>query len=457
MLLNALKLSNIRYPCITILLIVWSGYNLKAQTNNDTTKLKPLVIQVAPSPDKILYLGIEELRKNAINNLAEALAYKSTAFVRSYGVNGISTASFRGGKGEHTKLYYNDIDLNYPTLGLTDLTLIPIRASSEMAIQFGQSGISSGTGAIGASIQFKNTYKASDSLSLHIDQQLSTLLNSTTGMKFKKRYKKLDASLFMDYSVGKNRFVFQNPSKPNKPLDTLKNSNFTSYAFGGDISYKVSKFGKIQATVWHKNNYRQIPTITAVDLYYGEEMFDKLSFINVGYNTKMSKILLRTNVGYLLSSNNYVNPQASINSNNESSSLQAVLTVGSDADNIKDKFNWEIQTRYHQEQGASANLPDKLSLNRISAYIKTTYDFNKRVKFVGSARFEQFGNRKSGLLPNIGTSIWVSKKHRIALKANYAHNLRFPTLNEQYWSPGGNINLKPELAKLGELTLTNIK
>ncbi|MBI5008667.1 MAG: Plug domain-containing protein, partial [Bacteroidia bacterium] len=89
-------------------------------------------------------------------SLADLLVENSELFVKSYGMGGSSTPSFRGTGASQTQLQWNNININNPMLGQADLSLVPAGLIDRVDISYGGSSISDGTGGIGGIINLEN-------------------------------------------------------------------------------------------------------------------------------------------------------------------------------------------------------------------------------------------------------------------------------------------------------------
>lgn len=59
-------------------------------------------------------------------------------------------------------------------------------------------------------------------------------------------------------------------------------------------------------------------------------------------------------------------------------------------------------------------------------------------------REELYGDRTTPLIPALFVDWLASKRGNVVLKASAARNYRYPTLNDLYFQPGGNPDLRPE-------------
>jgi len=109
-------------------------------------------------------------------------------------------------------------------------------------------------------------------------------------------------------------------------------------------------------------------------------------------------------------------------------------------------FNWSLNTTYNtvsvfdhaQKTGYDQ---DQLAFSLLnSAHIMLLQQWAISFLF----RSEMYDGRLIGFIPSFGTEYWLDKKQLSSFKLNLSRNYHQPALNDLYWLPGGNPNLKPE-------------
>ena len=99
---------------------------------DDTIKIKEVVIsrkksiQILPGYKKIT-IDSSILMNYSHSTLADLLSENSEIFIKSYGMGGTATPSFRGTGASHTQIDWNGININNPMLGQSDLSLYTSR------------------------------------------------------------------------------------------------------------------------------------------------------------------------------------------------------------------------------------------------------------------------------------------------------------------------------------------
>jgi iron complex outermembrane receptor protein len=116
-------------------------------------------------------------------------------------------------------------------------------------------------------------------------------------------------------------------------------------------------------------------------------------------------------------------------------------------------LNWSFNSSYYtvsvfdqaQKLGYDRNRVELSLLNSI--HLQPTPELFLSFLF----RSESYDNRLIGFIPSIGAEFFPDKKHQSSVKLNLARNYHQPGLNDLYWLPGGNPNLKPEDGFSGDL------
>jgi iron complex outermembrane receptor protein len=78
------------------------------------------------------------------------------------------------------------------------------------------------------------------------------------------------------------------------------------------------------------------------------------------------------------------------------------------------------------------------------SYISAKWQPTQRLGLSASLREELYGDSFTPLIPAVFADYLLSRKGSVRLKASASRNFRFPTLNDLYFMPGGNPDLKPE-------------
>ena len=126
----------------------------------DTINIEEVIINgYRPDPGTTGYkkasIDTTFLNYGTQNSLADILSQHSQIYIKSYGMGGNATPSFRGTGAGHTQLAWNDINISNPMLGQSDLALIPAALIDDVQIYYGGASMPLNNGGIGGIINLE--------------------------------------------------------------------------------------------------------------------------------------------------------------------------------------------------------------------------------------------------------------------------------------------------------------
>jgi len=89
-------------------------------------------------------------------SLAQFISEQSSVFVKSYGVNGMATLSFRGASAAQSAVLWNGVPLSNPSLGMADISLLHTGLFDDISLQYGSSSALYGSGNVGGALLLEN-------------------------------------------------------------------------------------------------------------------------------------------------------------------------------------------------------------------------------------------------------------------------------------------------------------
>lgn len=380
------------------------------------------------------------LNRHAGFSINKILELHSNVFVKNYGVSGLSTLSIRGSSAAQTSVYWNGVNINNALTGITDFSNMPASLFDKMEITYGGSeshSVAGGVNLITSVPQFRNQQhgsiamygdnigKASASIFYHLGK--GRLQNST-------RFAVLQ---------DENNFKFYNPDTQQK--DTLKYAEQRQQALLNDLHILVGPRHTLSLHSWIQLNQRQIPAATFEPESKKNENIQNIRNVIQFEGRVNSLFSLKSSLGVLHEKYRFIDSVISLRSD------AAVLSVPFNTSIIfspsyKQRFQADIL--YSLNRMFTPNQADLIKagirlvyaiqrFGKIPLAIKTSVLYERTNIFQTPPAFELSGNYT--LRSNIDVYGSVSTRYRM------------PTLNELYYKPGGNENLKPETSKNAEL------
>lgn len=369
----------------------------------------------------------------------ELLAMSSTLAIKNYGQSRLSTSSFRGTSAIHTAVLWNGLNINNPTLGQADLSIIPSIGFDALSIQYGASGSQFGSGAVGGSIQLENKANWNTKSVLQLGLETSSFMNSQIQGSFSdsKTTKNGITWAIKLASIYQNQ-VNNYPTNSRNQVD-LAQSQAKQKGISVDLYLKNTKNSLLGIYTW-LGNYDLViePNYTAA------RQFNQNLRLLLDYqknNTVLKTAILRDRLDYYASNDPKTNPSASVTNRyilrlehefNFTKNHQQSLKIGFD------ESLWQTQVSVYSEKNILENRIDFYALFKQEFLGGLSYSINARQNLVGS--------RWSAFSPSLGIEYKAIQKERKSLKilGNVSRSYRVPTLNEKYWPVLGNPNLQPE-------------
>lgn len=421
--------------------------------NNDTLKIPEVIITrkliSSEQPGfKVYNIDTLKLDKYPLLSLTEVLSENTPLFMKSYGMGGTATSSFRGTSAGHTQLTWNGINISNPMLGQADFSLLPAGMIDNVMISFGGASMDLGQGAIGGIVNMEN-------VPLWKNQ---TLIELTPGFGSFGRYMgmaKLSTGNNRFRSVSRaylnsseNDFPYSNPEATPEPLmETRVNNQLLQKGFMQELYMRMSE-NVLSARFWYQSSDRSLPGSTLFG--YSEEKQNDESFRTLlNYDIIRNKNEYFITAAWILSKLNYTSglyPESdSRNKSNTMVMKTGMTTPIGKFTKLKIVLNNElniVETNQYADTVTHNNASLTLSAER-----------KKGERFGAVILLRETLNENILLLPDFsaGLEYRLLRGEEHFLKFNLSRNSRIPSFNDRFWNPGGNPDLKNEYAFSFEL------
>lgn len=389
--------------------------------------------------NKIEEIDSATLAQNNNNTLADLLSNNTQVFIKSYGIAGLSTPSFRGTNASQTAILWNGFNLSSPMNGGQDLALLPANFANNIKLQFGGAGALWGSGAIGGTIHLTNIPEFNKGLSIGTSLSLGSFEDQQGNLEIGISKNKFSSSIKVFHHQAKNNFTFLNNTKLGKPIETLKNSAFNQTGFLQENYFKVYKNQFLNFRIWYQENARELPASMTVALSKSTQT-DKAFRSTLEWQRLKEKTAYFIRAAYFEEQLEYNDPLINLSSKSKSqtfiSEVEAKIKI-----TLNQTINIGINNTYNSAQ--TKEYIKNTTQDRTSIF--GSYQIkNKRstIKTTTSLRQEFISNGANPTTASLGIEAWALK--RIRIKGNASKNYRVPTFNDLYWAQGGNPNLLPE-------------
>jgi iron complex outermembrane receptor protein len=426
----------------------------------DTVSLQPVEVY-APALDryaqgqKVVDFEVETLRAYSARSLGDLLQEKSPLFIRQYGAGMLASPSFRGTSAGHTAVFWNGLPINSPSLGQSDLSILPVEAMDRVQLQFGSAGALFGNEAIGGSLHLSSESDFGKGFQAALSQTVGSfgLFNTSFSGGFSSKEstlqgietlrglgKSFSAKTRLYRQFANNDFRYQDLAQAGTPEVREDHAQVEQIGLVQDMAWNLSTQDQLKAAFWWQKSDREIQppmgshtqdrqsdeSIRAVLDYY---RFGRHSTLNLKSGFIQDQQIFNGSLNqtrqFLLATDYDFSPGEDWNfkAGARATLVRGDLSTYSATDR---RYEFYQSARWYAGEGLSVSL----NLRQLA------YPEN----------FEPF-------LPSIGADwkFWENGKHQVLLKASLGKGFKVPTLNDRFWEPGGNPDLLHEESLNGEI------
>lgn len=418
------------------------------------------------------------LKENVALSLADVLTYNSSVFVKSYGRATLSTVAFRGTSPSHTQVTWNGMPVSNPMLGMTDFSTIPSFFIDRASLLHGTSSVNETGGGLGGLVKLSTTPVEIDpGFGLHYVQGIGSFKTFDEFLRVSYGGKRIKSSTRVVYSSSPNDYKYVNRDKKENfydddhniigqyyPTERNRSGAFKDFHALQQLYYTPTDADRLGLNVWYINSNRELPMLTTD---YGDEkdfenrqreqtLRSAFSWDHTADSWRMS-----LKGGYIHTSLNYLYRREITSANwaSMTDSHSRVNTVYGSGEGVYNPsrrlmFTLGLSATQHFVRSADKNVITQQGDRDIVGYDKA------RIELSGSAsarwqpidplglslvlRQEMYGDTWAPLIPAFFVDALVSRRGNVMLKASVSKNSKFPSLNDLYFQPGGNPDLRSE-------------
>lgn len=451
-----------------LVFILFSFCSLQAQTDS-VQHLKEIEVDAPRSilfkpGNKTVELDSAFLAQFAGNTLSEALTYDGTIALKQYGAGALSSPSFRGASAAQTPVIWNGFNITSPMYGQADLSLFPVGSADKISVQFGPGASQWGSGAVSGAVLLDNKANFNSGFNAGITSSIASFSSYNNLVNVGWSGKNVSISAKAYYNTAENNFPYHNIAMEGKPLMEQQNNRFVVSGELFNLSARLKKNNFLDLNFWYQDTYREIPTmmLQTKSSAYQE---DKSLKSSLEWKHVFEHAVIKARTGFFYDVLNYLDTLSSLNSVSNSlvsiseidyayTRKRALITAGINSTyTVANSDGYEKQFSQWRK-----SLFVMLNLHSYNQRFQTQFSVRKefideKVVYPGLTINDKKYNYEWLPTASLGFDIRIFKW--LSTKANVSTVYRVPTLNDLYWFPGGNPNLKPEEGLSEELTLAS--
>ncbi|MDO5035724.1 MAG: TonB-dependent receptor plug domain-containing protein [Porphyromonas sp.] len=417
------------------------------------------------------------LKENVALSMADILTFNSSVFVKSYGRATLSTVAFRGTSPSHTRVTWNGMRINNPMLGMTDFSTIPSYFIDRAALLHGTSSVNATGGGLGGLVELGTAPTDDQGFAMQYVQGVGSFSTFDEFLRLTYGNERWSFSTRAVYSSSPNDYEYTNRDKKVNIYDEEKNiigqyhprernrsASFKDLHLLQEVYYNNLRGDRLGLNAWYIQSDRELPMLTTD---YGDEMaFENrqrertfrgiLSWDRIGSDWKVG-----AKAGYIHTWMAY-DYQRQL-----SKEVWGVMTrsrsrintlygqaVGEYTPSSKWFFTTNLALYQHmvrsedndiiRQDGNKAVVGYDKARVELSGALSAKWQPTKRLGMSLVLRQEMSGDRWAPLIPAFFIDGVIYPQGNVLLKASISRNHRFPSLNDLYFLPGGNPDLKNE-------------
>lgn len=417
-----------------------------------------------------------QLKENVALSMADILAFNSSVFVKSYGRATLSTVAFRGTSPSHTQVTWNGMRINNPMLGMTDFSTIPAYFIDNASLLHGSSSVGETGGGIGGLVKLGTAPDVPEGFGARYVQGIGSFKTFDEFGRFSYKNDHWTVSTRAVYSSSPNDYKYTNHDKKlniyddnhniigqYNPTERNKSGAFKDLHLLQEVYYNTLNGDRLSLNAWFINSNRELPMLTTD---YAEE---------TEFENRQRERTLRGVVSWDHSRSSwktglkggYVNTYMAYDYRREMAPGAPMVVMTRSRSRVNTIFGQAegeytpARQWYFTANAAVYQHFVKSGDQSLGAVGEGRIGYDKgRVEFSASAsakwqptyrlglsailREEMFGDRWASLIPAFFIDGWLTADGSLTAKASVTRNHRFPSLNDMYFMPGGNPDLKSE-------------
>ena len=417
------------------------------------------------------------LKENIALSVADVLTFNSPIFVKSYGRATLSTVSFRGTSASHTQVTWNDMKISNPMLGMTDFSTIPSYFIDDASLLHGTSSVNETGGGLGGAVKLSTKPANAEGFGLQYIQGVGSFWSFDEFLRLTYGNRHWQTSTRIVFSSSPNNYKYRNHDKKENiydenmniieqyyPIERNKSGSYKDLHILQEAYYNTNRGNRFGLNAWYINSNRELPMITTdygVDTEFENRQREQTFRGIFIYDHLAEQWKIGTKVGYIFTwlAYDYKRDLGNGIMAHMTRSRSRVNTIYGQLNTeyfIGQKWLFTANISAHQhfvrsedkniilQYGDKAIVGYNVAAIELSGAASVKYQPIDRIGLSVVVREELFGNKWSPIIPALFFESLLSKPGNLTLKLSGSRNYRFPTLNDLYFLPGGNPNLRNE-------------
>ncbi len=447
--------------------------------------------RVHPIPEVTVYgrrplkeIGVQQtrfdsvaLKENIALSMADVLTFNSSIFVKSYGRATLSTVAFRGTSPSHTQVTWNGMRINNPMLGMTDFSMIPSYFIDDASLLHGTSSVNETGGGLGGAVKLATKPAAAEGFGLQYVQGIGSFRTFDEFLRLTYGNERWQLSTRFVCSASPNDYKYRNRDKKENiydddrniigsyhPTERNRSGAFKDLHLLQEAYYNTGRGDRFGINAWYLRSNRELPMLTtdyASDLAFENRQREETLRSILMWDHLRSDWKLGAGAGYIHTWTAY-DYRRDVGNGTMASMTRSRSRINTFYGRLEGEYapsrRWlltaSLSAHQHFVKSADKNIIAQNGDKAVVGYDKGRIELSGSLsakwrptdRFGASAvlRQELYGTSRTPLIPALFLDGVLSKRGNVVAKASVSRNFRFPTLNDLYFLPGGNPELRKE-------------
>ncbi|MEM6346193.1 MAG: TonB-dependent receptor [Bacteroidota bacterium] len=431
-----------------VALLMCSHLLVQAQTDSifalDSVEIKAQSLRQTKIAGHQQSWSAQQLQAFSGGGLDQLLAQQTGIFVKTYGGGSLATTSIRGGSAGHTAVIWNGLPIQSPMLGQLDFSLLPVGFTDELQVQYGGNSAMWGSGAIGGSIMLNNQFRLERASKLQYQGSIGSFGQQSHQASAQWSNQKFGVRTRVLHHQADNDFWYT--VREDLPQKQQTHARLERRGLMQELYWKPNDRQSFSAHFWAQDNFREIPP-TTVSTRSEATQADEALRLSLNWQRLGKNSILKARAGLFKENLLYLDPPNLLESNSQ---FRMLISEIEQTNYLKGGHQLTSGIHYQWTDALSGGYVDAVQQQNLAVFVQDQFAI-KQWQFLASVR-QQLTDFE--ILP----TVWNAEFNRslstnLKLNGKLSRNYRVPTLNDQYWSPGGNPDLKAEQGYSQELGL----
>lgn len=392
----------------------------------------------ALAPVRATVLDGEAIAASASSSVADLLDARTPLFVKRYGDGGLASVSFRGTGASQTLVLLDGHRIADPQLGQLDLSLLPTILLESAEVVHGPGSALYGTDAIGGVVNLRTlapgsapVVRAMGGYGAYGEHTGSLLASLGQG--------KVSGVAAFEYDGAAGDFPYAAGTARESRrtgADRRRASLYSALGFRAGLH-------DLKVSGWYTDSERGLPTAAGTPPQ-GERQWDESFRLWADDRVQLSWGALHVGGLAQRSALRYQHPGLDV----DDTGRTLISTLEADATGALGR-HWLLSGGVSGSYAAADHpeLGDGARDAQAGTFLSGTGSYGRLLLYPAvraDAYFVHDAGTRIALSPRIGLNLQPFESRELYLKASAARAFRVPTLNDRFWTPGGNPDLRPE-------------